>query len=277
MSEACLYICATPIGNLDDVSARLTETLRSVDVIYAEDTRRTGKLLSHLSATPRVRSLFVGNERTRTAQLLVDLEEGRRVALVTDAGMPGVSDPGADAVRAAHESGVPVSVIPGPSAVTAALAVSGFGGGRFVFEGFLPRGGAERDNRLRSIAKEERPTVLFIPPHRASSDLADLRDEVGEDRRVCVARELTKIHEEIWFGTLGESAARWATDARGEFTVVIEPAKPEAPSVELALELARAQIAAGVSLSEAAKAVAQQTGVRRRVIYETLLDDQEVS
>ena len=277
MPEACLYVCATPIGNLGDVSTRLSETLRSVDVVYAEDTRRTAKLLAHLDATPRVRSMFVGNERARTEQLLTDLNEGRSVALVTDAGLPGVSDPGAAAVRAANESGVSVSVIPGPSAVTSALAASGFGGGRFVFEGLLPRKGKERDDRLRAIGKDERPTVLFIAPHRASSDLADLRDVVGEHRRACVARELTKLHEEIWFGTLGDAASRWETDARGEFTVVIEPAEAKAPSVQRAVELARELVASGDSVSDAAKQAAQQTGVRRRVIYETLLDDQSVN
>ena len=277
MSEARLFVCATPIGNLDDVSSRLAETLRSVDVVYAEDTRRTAKLLSHLGVTPRVRSLFVGNEKTRTDQLLANLKEGESVALVTDAGMPGVSDPGSVAVSAAHEAGFEVSVIPGPSAVTSALAVSGFGGGRFVFEGFLPRKGVERETRLETIADEQRPVVLFVAPHRASSDLADLRDAAGEHRKVCVARELTKVHEEIWIGTLGDAAERWANEARGEFTVVVEPAEPEAPSVERAVHMARERVAAGVSLSDAAKQASQETGVRRRVVYETLLADQEVS
>lgn len=266
-----LVVCATPIGNLGDISDRLRRTLAGADVIYAEDTRRTAKLLAHIGVSVPLRSLFVGNETERTAELLADLASGRIVALVTDAGTPLVSDPGVEAVRGARLAGHEVTVVPGPSAVTAALALAGFGGDRFVFEGFLPRRGQERRRRLESIAIEDRPVVLFVSPHRVGSDLTDLAEAIGEEREICLLREMTKIHEEVWAGSLGEARHRW-TEARGELTVVIGPAAATKPDLGEAVEEARVMVAGGVPPSEAARRVASSRGVSRRALYQALLD-----
>lgn len=274
MSEGRLYVCATPIGNLGDISDRLREVLNSVDVVYAEDTRRTGKLLGHIGAHPRVRSLFAGNEKSRTERLLADLADGASVALVSDAGMPTVSDPGAGAIRMARERGVSVTVIPGPSAVTTALALSGFGGDRFSFEGFLPRRGKERSARLQAISGDDRAVVLFASPRRVTADLGDLLNTLGADRLVAVTRELTKLHEEVWVGTLEEAVPRWSGEQKGEFTLVLEPGRPVEPSPDEAIIIARQMVAEGVSPSEAARNAAREVGVSRRVVYETLLEDQ---
>lgn len=267
-----LYLCATPIGNLGDASPRLGETLGSVSVIYAEDTRRSGRLLSALGVEAPLRSFFVGNERRRTVDLEADLQAGRDVAVITDAGTPAVSDPGMRAVEAARRVGAEVIVIPGPSAVTAAVAGSGMVEGRFVFQGFLERSGAARTHQLGDIAAETSPSVVFLSPHRVTNDLADLARECGEDREVCVARELTKIHEEFWWGTLGEALARWSEKpARGEFTIVVAGGPPDEPDPESALELAKELIAGGMTPSQAAREAAATTGVPRRRIYDALL------
>jgi 16S rRNA (cytidine1402-2'-O)-methyltransferase len=272
-----LLVCATPIGNLGDVSERLRSVLASADVVYAEDTRRTAKLLSHLGTGAGVVSLFTGNERARTAQLLESVRSGDTVVLVSDAGMPTVSDPGAAAVRAVRSAGYPVSVVPGPSAVTAALALSGFGGDRFVFEGFLPRKGKPRTDRLRSIGDEERAVVLFASPKRLRADLADLLETCGSTREVAVMRELTKVHEETWVGTLEAAVARWSEPVKGEVTVVLGPADPKPPSETEAIELGRRLVAGGVSVSDSARRASEETGVSRRTVYEALLADQESS
>lgn len=275
MAEGRLFVCATPIGNLDDVSSRLADTLRTVDVVYAEDTRRTGKLLQSVGADVPLRSLFVGNEAKRSAELISDLERGKRVGLVSDAGMPGVSDPGAAAVEAAHDRGLAVTVIPGPSAVTAAVAVSGFGGDRFVFEGFLERKTKHRSEQLDRVAASTSATVLFAAPHRIADDLGDLRDRLGGQHTVVVARELTKLHEEIWRGSLDEAVDRWADRAKGEFTLVIAPTEPAAVSASAAIEMAMSLVAGGSSPSDAARTASAETGVNRRVIYQGLVDAQE--
>lgn len=272
-----LVVCATPIGNLGDVSDRLRNALASADVVFAEDTRRTAKLLSHLVVNTTVMSLFVGNEQNRIARVVDEIKSGNTVALVSDAGMPTVSDPGAAVVRAVRRAGLPVTVVPGPSAVTTAVALSGFGGDRFVFEGFLPRKGQERLQRLKKIATEESPVVLFASPNRLADDLAALADECGEERLVTVARELTKLHEESWVGTLGEAKTRWAEPVKGELTLVLGPTEPDPPSADDAIDVARRMVAEGTSVREAARAVAGETGVSRRVIYEALLADQELS
>lgn len=277
MPPGRLVVCATPIGNLGDVSPRLAESLASADVVFAEDTRRTLKLLSHLGIRVPVVSLFAGNEQARTAQLLEAVEAGDAVALVSDAGMPAISDPGAAAVRAVRAAGYPVTVVPGPSAVTTALTLSGLGGDSFSFEGFLPRKGAERDRRLKRIAGEDRPVVLFASPRRLGADLADLATVCGRDRVVLVMRELTKVHEEVWQGTLSEAAAHWADGAKGEVTVVLAPGGPAPGSLENAVGEALAMTADGLSVSEAARRAASEHGVSRREIYEELLRLQESS
>ncbi|HSJ33599.1 MAG TPA: 16S rRNA (cytidine(1402)-2'-O)-methyltransferase [Acidimicrobiia bacterium] len=266
-----LYICATPIGNLGDVSPRLAETLAAVDVVYAEDTRRSGRLLAALGIEAHLRSFFVGNERRRAPGLEDDLRRGSDIALITDAGMPAVSDPGALAVETARRAGAEVVVIPGPSAVTAAVAGSGMVAGRFVFEGFLARSGRERARQLERIAAETDPSVVFLSPHRAAADLTDLAGECGPEREVCVARELTKLHEELWWGTLAGAAARWSSEARGEFTIVVAGQAPTEPDPEAAVDLARRLVAGGVAPSRAARDAAAATGVPRRQIYEELV------
>lgn len=271
-------MCATPIGNLADVSDRLRRTLDDVDVIYAEDTRRTSVLLNHIGVAQPIRSLFVGNEEARTEELLNSVLEGKTVALVSDAGMPGISDPGAAAVRRVREAGFLVTVIPGPSAVTSAIALAGFGGEGFVFEGFLPRKGRVRTQRLERIATEDRPVVLFVSPHRFQTDLVDLASTSGKDRQIVVTRELTKLHEEVWVGTIGGAVDEWSQrPPKGEFTIVLAPAETQHVSAEDAAAQARRLVSDGSSPSEAARQVAHATGVPRRQIYKALLGPQDRS
>jgi 16S rRNA (cytidine1402-2'-O)-methyltransferase len=268
-----LIVCATPIGNLGDISERLRNTLASADVVYAEDTRRTARLLSHLVISTRLVSLFAGNEAARTTQVLEAVKRGETVVLVSDAGMPTVSDPGAAAVRAVREAGLAVGVVPGPSAVTTALALSGFGGDRFVFEGFLPRRGVVRSQRLEALAGEQRPVVVFASPKRLAADLADLREACGGNRKVAVTRELTKLYEECWVGSLDEASDKYSDETKGEVTLVLGPGDREAPSLEEAVERARSLVTSGVSVREAARCVAGETGVSRRDVYETLIHE----
>jgi 16S rRNA (cytidine1402-2'-O)-methyltransferase len=264
-----LVVCATPIGNLGDISERLAETLRTADVVYAEDTRRTGVLLAHIGATPEIRSFFVGNEGVRSAEIEERIAAGDTVALVTDAGTPALADPGVLAVRAARKAHGTVTVVPGPSALTAALAVSGIGGDRFAFEGFLPRKGGERSRRLIAMAGEDRPVVWFSSPRRVIADMEDLAGHAGDDRPVCVTRELTKQFEEVWWGTLRAAIVKWTeTEPRGEFTLVLEPGPPEEVTLDDAIERARGLVAGGASRSEAARTVAHATGLARRSIYD---------
>lgn len=267
-----LVICATPIGNLGDVSSRLAEALASADVIFAEDTRRTRTLTQALGIDVPMRSYFAGNERQRDDELDQLLREGKTVAIATDAGMPAVSDPGVGAVEAARAAGATVTVIPGPSAVTTALAGSGLAGDRFVFDGFLPRKGKERKQRVDGLVGEERTIVLFVPPHRLLDDLADLARALGDDRAMCVARELSKMHEEFQWTTLGSALEHWShRGAKGEFTLVIEGADPPVHGLDEAVDLARRLMATGMSPSQAAREAASELGVRRRDVYERLL------
>ncbi|MGH3668832.1 MAG: 16S rRNA (cytidine(1402)-2'-O)-methyltransferase, partial [Acidimicrobiia bacterium] len=266
-----LYVCGTPIGNLGDVSDRLREVLQTADVVYAEDTRRTAILLRHVGASPSMRSLFVGNEKSRTADLLASLDQGLAVAMVTDAGMPTVSDPGSDVIRLARQAGHLVTVVPGPSAVVAAVALAGFGGDRFVFEGFLPRKGKERSVRLLRIGGEDRPVILFVSPHRLVADLESIAAATGSEREIVITREMTKLHEEVWSGQVAQAIAEWSDrDVKGEVTVVIAPGPLEAPSFDAALVEARGLVEGGAAPSEAARRVATETGVSRREIYEVL-------
>ncbi len=270
-----LFICATPIGNLGDVSSRLVETLSKADVVFAEDTRRVRKLLTHLGLAKPVQSYFVGNEGARAAELADRLEAGETVALVSDAGVPGIADPGLTAVRVARKVGAAVSAIPGPSAVTTALAASGMPGDRFVFEGFLPRKGADRAARLAAIAAEERTVVLFAAKRRLGEDLADLAASAGPDRAVVVTRELTKMHEELWWGTLAEAARHWGGEAPlGELTLVIAGAEPALPDVDAALEDVVRARAGGAPLSGAVREAARRHGVDRGELYDRALAEE---
>jgi 16S rRNA (cytidine1402-2'-O)-methyltransferase len=221
-----LVLVGTPIGNLGDLAPRAVEALRAADVIAAEDTRRTRTLLTHagIRAGGRLQSVHAHNERARATELVAAMRGGQTIAYVTDAGMPGISDPGEELVRACLDAGVPVEVVPGPSAALTALVLSGFPTERFVFEGFLPRKGRARAERLEAIAAETRTVVCFEAPTRVAATLADLARACGGDRGVAVARELTKLHEEVWRGTLeGALAEIGEQPTRGEYVVVVAP------------------------------------------------------
>lgn len=270
-TPAALVLVGTPIGNLGDLTRRAEEELRRADAIACEDTRRTGRLLSHLGiAAP---ALIVVNDHTELdrAQAVVErIRSGERVALVTDAGMPAVSDPGERLVAAVVDAGLPVEVAPGPSAPLTALAVSGLPTGRFVFEGFLPRKGADRRSRLREIAEETRTVILFEAPHRVERTLHDLLGACAGERRVAIARELTKLHEEIWRGTLA-GAVDWIEEhaPRGEFVLVLDAApEPRAAGDADLMAAVRSAIDAGASTKDAASEVAARYGVSRRRVYE---------
>ena len=269
-----LYVVGTPIGNLGDLSDRARETLAAVDLVAAEDTRRTGKLLAHAGIRARMLSLFEGNERQRIDELLERLSEGATVALVSDAGMPAVSDPGFRLLRAAVEAGIGISVVPGPSAVTAALVVSGLPIDRWVFEGFLPRRPSERRSRLRALAHDPRTVVLFESPLRVVTLLRDVLVELG-DRRAAVARELTKMHEEVLRGRVSEVLAILLdSEPRGEIVVVLEGAEtPEASLSEMVDEAGRL-VRDGMRKREAAAAVARVSGGSANEIYRALVDSE---
>lgn len=224
-ASGTLYICGTPIGNLQDISERALATLKSVSLIAAEDTRVTRKLTSHFGVPGRLVSYHEHNKRAMTPEIIRTLLEGHDVALVSDAGMPGISDPGEELIAEAIKAGVKVVPVPGPTALIAGLVVSGLPTGRFAFEGFLPRSPKERRERLRALASEERTIVLYESPHRIKSTLEDLAEVLGPGRRCAVARELTKVHEEVVRGTLGELAGEFARrEPRGEIVIVVEGA-----------------------------------------------------
>lgn len=266
-------MCATPIGNLDDASPRLASELGRADLIFAEDTRRTAKLLNHLGIETPMRSYFAGNERQRNGELVDALVEGQVVAIVSDAGTPVVSDPGASAVAAAIEAGAEVTAVAGPSAPVVALSVSGFDGDRFVFDGFLPRKGKDRSAALTGIRDEGRTTVLFAAPSRVARDLADLAEACGTDRRVVVVRELTKLHETIYRSTLGQAADLFGdgSEARGEFCIVIQGATKRPPSLDEATAAAVTLVESGMSTSDAVREIAGAHGVSRRELYDRVL------
>ncbi len=276
-SEGRIILVGAPLGNYTDASARLGATLSGADVIAAEDTRRLRRLARDLGIEPRGRivSYFEGNEVRRTPELVDAARSGATVALVTDGGMPSVSDPGYRLVRAALDAGVPVTAAPGPSAVTTALAVSGLPCDRFCFEGFLPRRPAERRARLAELATEARTLVLFESPHRLAAALAEAAEVFGPDRPAAMCRELTKTYEEVRRAPLGE-LARWAADSevRGEITLVLGGAPvtpPEAPDDErLADEVARAQTG-GAARNDAIVTVARRFGLPRREVYDAVL------
>jgi 16S rRNA (cytidine1402-2'-O)-methyltransferase len=270
-SAGGLVLVGTPIGNLDDLSPRAVEALRGADVIAAEDTRRTRTLLSHagISAGSRLRAVHADNEHAVATRIVDEIRAGARVAVVTDAGMPGISDPGAALVRACLDAGLTVEAVPGPSAALTALVVSGMPTDRFVFEGFLPRKGRARTERLAALAAEPRTTVVFEAPSRVRTTLADLAEACGADRPVAVARELTKMFEDVWRGPVGDAVTKAErTEPRGEYVLVVGPAAERAPADDAAVEDAiRAALADGRSARDAAAEVAAELGVPRRRAY----------
>jgi 16S rRNA (cytidine1402-2'-O)-methyltransferase len=268
-----LYVVGTPIGNLEDLGDRARRVLVEVDLVAAEDTRRAGLLLKRIGGRARFLSFFEANERERVPQIVAALEGGHAVALVSDAGMPGISDPGYRLVAACAEAGLSVDVVPGPSAALAALVTSGLPTDRFAFEGFLPRAGSARRERLAEIAADPRTVVLFESPRRIARTLADLLEACG-DRRGAVCRELTKIHQEVLRGPLSElSAAIEGRELKGEVTLVVQgaPAASGPGDLEAAVAQARALTAGGMRKRDAAKEAAARSGVPARAIYEALV------
>jgi 16S rRNA (cytidine1402-2'-O)-methyltransferase len=276
MPPGTLFIVATPLGNLGDLSPRAAEILRQVPVVAAEDTRRTRTLLTHLGAKPTQLSFHAYSGARRTEALLEVLRSGRSVALVSDAGTPGVSDPGADLVSQVRDRGFAVVPIPGPSAVAVALSASGLAGDRYLFIGFVPRKGRERIRLLTRAAAEEWSTVFFEAPPRLVNLLEDLIAHTGPDRFAVVARELTKVHEEIRSGTLEELVEYYtAAPPRGELTVVLQgtgapPAEPD--RTEDAVEQATSLLAEGLTRREVVRRLTESLGMARNDAYRLVME-----
>jgi 16S rRNA (cytidine1402-2'-O)-methyltransferase len=268
-----VILVGTPIGNLGDLSPRAVAVLAAADVICCEDTRHTRKLLTHAGITPRrLVALHGHNEAAASASIVALAAEGATVAVVSDAGLPGISDPGERLVRAAADAGVRVEVVPGPSAPLAALVISGLATDRFCFEGFLPRKGGERAARLAAIAAEPRTVVLFEAPHRVRQTAVALAASCGGERPVAIVRELTKVHEEVWRGTLAGAVAHLAErEPRGEYVVVLggapERVAPAVGPAEIEVRLAE-RLAAGEDRRAAVSGTAAELGVPRRAVYD---------
>jgi 16S rRNA (cytidine1402-2'-O)-methyltransferase len=275
VDDGRLILVGTPIGNLGDLSPRAREVLAAADVICCEDTRHTRKLLTHAGITPRrLLAVHEHNEAAAAPSLVAMAAEGASVAVVTDAGLPGISDPGERLVRAAIDAGIRVEVVPGPSAVLAALVVSGLPAGQFCFEGFLPRKGGERTARLAAIAAEPRTAVMFESPHRVRQTVDHLVSVCGGQRPVAIVRELTKLHEEVWRGTLaGAAGVLSEREPRGEYVLVLGGAAPVAAGtgpVEIEARLAE-RMAAGEDRKTAVAAVAVDLRVPKRAVYDVSL------
>jgi 16S rRNA (cytidine1402-2'-O)-methyltransferase len=270
-----LYIVGTPIGNLEDMTFRAIAVLRQVDLIAAEDTRHTGKLLQHFQIkTPQI-SHHEHNRATRIPELVEKLQQGKSIAIVTDAGMPCISDPGYELVKACAAAGLGVVPIPGVTAVVTAIAASGLDSGRFSFEGFLPAKSKERQGILQNLAQEPRTMVFYESPHRLRETLAAMVVAFGDDRAVTIGRELTKLHEEFWRGSLGDAIALYATrEPKGEYTIVLAGATAFATTVsdaDLRSALGRL-LADGLSRSAASKQLAAELNLPKREIYQLSLE-----
>lgn len=268
-----LYIVGTPIGNLGDISPRALKTLEEVDFIAAEDTRVTLKLLNHFEIKKPLISYFEHNRREKGEIITDRILLGENCAIVTDAGMPAVSDPGEDLVALCHEKGIEVNVVPGPSAFVAAIALSGLPVGRFTFEGFLSMNKSARKDHLESIKNEKRTMVFYEAPHKLSATLIDLYNTLG-DRKIAIVREITKIHEETIRTTLYESSVKYAEEGlKGEIVLVIEGAPEtdeEEITLEQAIELAKVYMNEGLGASMAAKKSAKETGHKKGDIYKAI-------
>ena len=275
LEKGALYVVGTPIGNLGDFSPRAAETLAQADFIAAEDTRVTQKLLSHLGLHKPLLSYFEHNKLSRGEVILARLREGETCALVSDAGMPAVSDPGETLIAACAAENIPVYVVPGPTAAISALAVSGLPTGRFTFEGFLSMNKRSRREHLAQVEHETRTMIFYEAPHKLRRTLGDLAKLFGDERTIAVVRELTKIHEEVWRTTLAEAAAHYREqEPRGEYVLVIAgaetPVLAEEFSLEDGVERARELVEGGSSASEAAKQAAKEMGLKKGEIYREL-------
>ena len=267
-----LYVCATPIGNLEDVSLRLLRVLTEVDAIAAEDTRRTQKLLTHHGIRAKLVSYHDANERAQTRHLIERIRRGDRIALVSDSGTPSISDPGFLLVTACIAESLPVETVPGPSAAVAALVVSGLPTARFSFEGFLSKKEGERSRRLERLKDDDRTLIFYEAPGRVRGTLETIGSVLG-NRRVAVARELTKIHEQVIRGSVSEVLAQIEEEnVRGEAVILVEGAAA-VPDLPTAVEAARGLVAGGLPKGKAAAKAAAQHGVARREIYQRLLED----
>ncbi|MBR2743005.1 MAG: 16S rRNA (cytidine(1402)-2'-O)-methyltransferase [Clostridia bacterium] len=285
MQNGRLYLVGTPIGNLGDMTPRAIETLKIADVIAAEDTRNTLKLLNHFDIKKPLVSYHEHNRRTRGEELVQLMEEGKICALVTDAGMPAISDPGEDLVSLCHERGVEVAVVPGPSAVVSAVAAAGLGGGRFTFEGFLSVSNRRRREHLLSLKRETRAMVFYEAPHKLPDTLRDLADTFGEERRVSLSRELTKKYEETVRMTLGEAVRKYEElKPLGEFVLVVEglteaesedyKKEEEADAKERAKAIIFRLRAENATNRDILKAVMKETGLKRNEAYEMIIGDE---
>ena len=278
LERGALYVVGTPIGNLGDFSPRAAETLAGADFIAAEDTRVTLKLLNHFGVKKPLISYFEHNKLEHGPQIVARLLAGETCALVSDAGMPAVSDPGETLVAACAQAGVPVYVVPGPTAAMSALAISGLPTGRFTFEGFVSVNKRSRREHLESLAAERRTMIFYEAPHKLRRTLSDFEKLLGGQRRIALCRELTKLHEEVWRTTLGEAAAHYReAEPRGEFVLVVEgapaPAQEERGyTLEEAAALARELAAGGLSPSEAAKEAAQEAGLKKGEVYRRMME-----
>jgi 16S rRNA (cytidine1402-2'-O)-methyltransferase len=284
MTGGTLYICATPIGNLQDISARVLDTLREADLIAAEDTRHSLGLLTHYDIRRPMISYHEHNKYERAQEIVGRLLAGENVALITDAGTPVISDPGEVLVKAAREAGIPVTSLPGPCALITALTLSGLPARRFVFEGFLPMDKKERRQVLEDLTHQRRTMILYEAPHRLRRTLEELSEALGRDRKICLCRELTKIHEEAPLMTLDEAAALYKeTEPRGEYVLVLEGRSEEAVEAERsALWESRTPaehledfMAQGLTKKEAMKAMALRFGISKSEIY-SLINKQAI-
>jgi len=270
-----LYLVGTPIGNLEDMTFRAVRILQGVDAIAAEDTRHTGKLLQHFQITTPQVSYHEHNQKSRIPELVQRLQQGKAIALVTDAGMPGISDPGYELVKACIELGLAVVPIPGPTASISALVASGLPCDRFAFEGFLANvSSAKRRERLEQLKAEPRTLIFYEAPHRLRQTLQEIADVFGCDRQIVLAREITKLHEELWRGSVADAIAHYATrEPTGEFTLVVAGATLSQPVLSEAAIIAELQelLKQGFSRSQASRQLAQQTSLSRRQIYQLAL------
>ncbi|MFZ9736768.1 MAG: 16S rRNA (cytidine(1402)-2'-O)-methyltransferase [Prochlorotrichaceae cyanobacterium] len=274
LSPHTLYIVATPIGNLEDITYRSLRILRSVSVIAAEDTRHTGKLLQHFQITTPQISYHEHNTQQRIPQFIQRLEQGETIALVTDAGVPGISDPGLELVQACIEAGIPITPIPGACAIITALCAAGLPTDRFVFEGFLPAKTKARRDRLDTLLRETRTLIFYESPHRLRAMLADLATAFGPDRSLVLCRELTKLHEEFWRGTIAAALEHYQDqDPQGEYTIVVDGVvlEPIVWSEEALVDELKRLLAQGLSRADACRQLAATSQRSRRDLYQLSL------